>query len=207
MMCSDITETTRLTERFEEALVFSTQLHASQKRKATNIPYIAHLLGVTSLVLEDGGDEDEAIAALFHDAVEDQGGEKTLDEIRRRFGERVAMIVQGCTDSYTLPKPPWRKRKDNYIDHLRRAIPEVRRVSLADKLYNARAILKTYRQIGEITWEPFNGGRVGTLWYYRTLVSIFKQTGDDYMTAELERVVSELERLVNMVGSAAPSNG
>lgn len=117
------------------------------------------------------------------------------------------MIVQGCTDSYTLPKPPWRERKENYIDHLRRAIPEVRRVSLADKLYNARAILKTYRQIGEITWERFTGGRVGTLWYYRTLVSIFKQTGDDYMTAELERVVSELERLVNMVGSAAPSNG
>ena len=207
MMCSDITETTRLTERFEEALVFSTQLHASQKRKATNIPYIAHLLGVTSLVLEDGGDEDEAIAAVLHDAVEDQGGEKILDEIRRRFGERVAMIVQGCTDSYTLPKPPWRERKDNYIDHLRRAIPEVRRVSLADKLYNARAILKTYRQIGELTWERFTGGRVGTLWYYRTLVSIFKQTGDDYMTAELERVVSELERLVNMVGSATPSNG
>ena len=207
MMCSDITETTRLTEQFEEALVYSTRLHASQKRKAANIPYIAHLLGVTSLVLEDSGDEDEAIAALFHDAVEDQGGEKTLDEIRRRFGERVAMIVQGCTDSYTLPKPPWRERKDNYIDHLRRAIPEVRRVSLADKLYNARAILKTYRQIGEITWERFNGRRVGTLWYYRTLVSIFKQTGDDYMTAELERVVSELERLVNMVGSAAPSNG
>jgi len=207
MMCSDITETTRLTERFEEALVFSTQLHASQKRKATNIPYIAHLLGVTSLVLEDGGDEDEAIAAVLHDAVEDQGGEKILDEIRRRFGERVAMIVQGCTDSYTFPKPPWRERKDNYIDHLRRAIPEIRRVSLADKLYNARAILKTYRQIGEITWERFTGGRVGTLWYYRTLVSIFKQTGDDYMTAELERVVSELERLVNMVGSATPSNG
>jgi len=207
MVCSDITETTRLTERFEEALVYSTQLHASQKRKAANIPYIAHLLGVTSLVLEDGGNEDEAIAALLHDAVEDQGGEKTLDEIRRRFGERVAMIVQGCTDSYTLPKPPWQERKDNYIDHLRHAIPEVRRVSLADKLYNARAILKTYRQIGEITWERFNGGRVGTLWYYRTLVSIFKQTGDDFMTAELERVVSELERLVNMIGSAAPSDG
>ena len=207
MMCSDITETTRLTERFEEALVYSTQLHASQKRKAANIPYIAHLLGVTSLVLEDGGNEDEAIAALLHDAVEDQGGKKTLDEIRRRFGERVAMIVQGCTDSYTLPKPPWQERKDNYIDHLRRAIPELRRVSVADKVYNARAILKTYRQIGEITWERFNGGRVGTLWYYRTLVSIFKQTGDDFMTAELERVVSELERLVNMVGSAAPSSG
>jgi len=207
MIGSEITETTRLTKRFEEALVYSTKLHASQKRKASNIPYIAHLLGVTSLVLEDGGYEDEAIAALLHDAVEDQGGEKTLDEIQRRFGERVAMIVQGCTDSYTLPKPPWQERKDNYIDNLRRAILEVRRVSLADKLYNARALLKTYRQIGEITWERFNGGRVGTLWYYRTLVSIFKQTGDDYMAAELERVVSELERLVNMVGLAPPSNG
>jgi GTP pyrophosphokinase len=195
-----------LTKRFEEALVYSTQLHTSQNRKGTNIPYVAHLLGVTSLVLEDGGDEDEAIAALLHDAVEDQGGQKILDAIKRRFGEKVAIIVQGCTDSFTIPKPPWQERKENYIVHLRGAIPEVRRVSLADKLYNARAILKTYRKIGETTWERFTGGREGTLWYYRTLMSIFMQTGDDSMTAELERVVSELERQVDVAGSAGPSH-
>ncbi len=104
-----------LTSRFEDALIYATRLHAGQKRKATQIPYIAHLLGVTALVLEDGGDEDQAIAALLHDAVEDQGGVKILEEIRKFYGDRVADIVDGCTDAYQIPKPPWRERKEQYI--------------------------------------------------------------------------------------------
>jgi (p)ppGpp synthase/HD superfamily hydrolase len=186
---------TRLTSRFEEAFIYASRLHAKQNRKGTKIPYIAHLLGVTALVLENGGDEDEAVAALLHDAVEDQGGLRTLQEIRRRFGDRVADIVDGLTDTYSFPKPPWRERKITYIDHLRSASPEVRRVSLADKLHNARAILFTLQSEGEKTWGRFHGGKSGTLWYYRTLVSVFQESGSDFLTSELARVVSHIERL------------
>ncbi len=185
-----------LSTRFEEALVYATTLHARQMRKGTDVPYIAHLLGVTALVLEDGGDEDEAIGALLHDAVEDQGGMRTLQEIRSRFGERVADIVLGCSDSFTTPKPPWRERKEAYIAHLWNASPEVRRVSLADKLYNARAILSSYRQIGEKTWERFTGRRDGSLWYYRSLLHVYQETGDSPMVGELARVLDELTHLV-----------
>ncbi len=185
-----------LTRRFEEAFCFAFRLHATQKRKGTDIPYIAHLMSVAALVIEDGGDEDEAIAGLLHDAVEDQGGRKTLEEIRRRFGERVAGIVEGCTDAETLPKPPWLARKKRYIDHLRLAPPEVRRVSSADKLHNARAILADYRHEGERLWARFNAGRDDILWYYLALVQAFKAAGSGPIVDELDRVVTELERLV-----------
>jgi GTP pyrophosphokinase len=175
----------------------ATRLHAGQLRKGTQVPYISHLFGVTALVLEDGGGEDEAIAALLHDAVEDQGGLRTLDEIRRRFGDHVAEIVDALSDAYTTPKPPWRQRKMDYLAHLPQASAEVRRVSLADKLHNARAILRTLRQDGERTWERFNGGKDGTLWYYRSLLKVFEETGSDFMTAELGRVLSEIERIAH----------
>lgn len=183
-----------LTSRFEDALVFAHQLHASQTRKGTSIPYIAHLLAVTALVIADGGDEDQAIAALLHDAVEDQGGLKTLQLIRSRFGERVAVIVDGCTDAYGSPKPPWRERKERYLEHLKHASPEVQRVSLADKLHNARSILRDLRQNGEDIWSRFNGGKSGTLWYYHSLVLIFQQQVDSPMVEELALVVGEIER-------------
>ena len=183
--------------RFEEALIFATRLHAGQVRKGTNTPYIAHLLAVTSLVLEYGGDEDEAIAALLHDAVEDQGGQATLDEIRRRFGDRVAEIVVGCTDAWTTPKPPWRERKEAYLAHLPQASASVRLVSAADKLHNARSILDDYRALGESLWSRFNGGKEGTLWYYRSLVEIFRAAGPFPLAEELDRVVSEIERLAS----------
>jgi (p)ppGpp synthase/HD superfamily hydrolase len=158
------------------------------------VPYVAHLLGVASLVLEDGGDEDEAVAALLHDVVEDQGGQPRLDEIEREFGPRVAHIVEGCTDAYVVPKPPWRKRKEDYI----RAIPfkdeSTRRVSLADKLYNARTILLDYRRVGEELWTRFNSDS-DQLWYYRALASAFRETTDSPLVDELDRVVTELERL------------
>ncbi|MFH1634991.1 MAG: HD domain-containing protein [Chloroflexota bacterium] len=184
---------TALTPRFQEALVFATQLHARQLRKGSAVPYIAHLLSVTGLVLEAGGDEDEAIAALLHDAVEDQGGLDTLADIRCCFGDRVAAIVEGCSDAYTIPKPPWQQRKEKYIAHLREASPEVRRVSLADKLHNARSILRDLHKDCAATWDKFNGGKDGTLWYYRTLVQIFSEVENDFMVDELARVVAQME--------------
>jgi (p)ppGpp synthase/HD superfamily hydrolase len=189
------TDTPLLGSRFEEALVFAARLHACQVRKGSGIPYIAHLLGVTELVLQDGGDEDQAIAALLHDAVEDQGGHETLATIRARFGDRVARIVEGCTDAYTQPKPPWQERKEAYIAHLRQAEAEVRRVSLSDKLHNARSVLYDLRREKEELWKRFNGGKEGTLWYYRTLVQVFQDTGGGEMAEELARVVAEIEKL------------
>ncbi|MFQ5846210.1 MAG: HD domain-containing protein [Candidatus Methylomirabilales bacterium] len=186
-----------LSPRFEDALQHAARLHATQKRKGTAIPYMAHLMSVAALVLEDGGDEDEAIAALLHDAVEDQGGPPTLEGIRRRFGARVARIVDGCTDADTLPKPPWRQRKEQYLARLRHAPAEVRRVLAADKLHNARAILADFRRVGDVLWERFNGDRDGTLWYYRSLVTALHDTGSGVIVEELDRIVTELERLVS----------
>jgi GTP pyrophosphokinase len=184
-----------LTARFEEALTYATRLHSTQVRKGTNTPYVAHLLGVASIALENGADEDEAIAALLHDAVEDQGGAATREEIRRRFGDRVAEIVDGCTDAEVIPKPPWRARKEAYIQHLALASPSVRLVSASDKLYNARAILLDYRALGEDLWQRFTGGRDGSLWYYRALVGAYKAHGSTPLVEELERTVLEIERL------------
>jgi (p)ppGpp synthase/HD superfamily hydrolase len=184
-----------LSVRFEEALILAVRWHAGQMRKETTIPYIAHLLGVASIVLEQGADEDEAIAALLHDAVEDQGGAVALGEIRRRFGDGVAEIVAGCTDAWTTPKPPWRERKEAYIAHLRQASASVRLVSAADKLHNARAILADYRALGEALWGRFNGGKAGTLWYYRALVETLRATDSTPLVEELDRVVSEIEHL------------
>lgn len=183
--------------RFEEALIFATQLHAHQTRKSSQTPYIAHLLCVTGLVLEAGGDEDTAIAALLHDAVEDQGGLKTLEEIRSRFGEHVASIVDGCSDAYTIPKPPWKNRKETYLAHLPEATPEVRLVSLADKLHNARSILRDLHTDSESVWGKFKGGKEGTLWYYRSLVDIFQHHDENFLVDELAQVVGEIEELSN----------
>ena len=185
----------RFGSRFEEALQWATQLHAGQSRKGTRIPYISHLLSVAALVIEDGGDEDEAIAALLHDAVEDQGGLQTREEIRRRFGDRVVSIVDGCTDAFSSPKPPWRERKEKHIENVRCAAPEVLRVSVADKLHNARSILDDLRRDGDTTWSRFRGGKDGTLWYYRTMTRALEQVGSSRLLQELRRVVSELERL------------
>ena len=186
----------RLSARFEETLVFAAQLHSHQIRKGSQTPYIAHLLSVAALVIEAGADEDTAIAALLHDAVEDQGGLETLAEIRQRFGDRVAEIVDSCSDAYTIPKPPWRERKEAYLAHLPAATPEARLVSLADKLHNARSIYRDLRS-GEHIWEKFNGGKAGTLWYYRSLVDIFQQLDENFLVDELARVVDQIEGLSN----------
>lgn len=184
-----------LTQRFTDALGYAAALHGAQRRKGTAIPYLGNLLAVTALVLGDGGDEDEAIAALLHDAAEDQGGQRTLAAIRTRFGDRVAAIVEGCTDADTVPKPPWRARKERYLAHLPDASPSVRRVSLADKLANARDILRDLRQQGDALWGRFNGGETATLWYYRALADIFLASGQDPNAEELDRVVTAIEHL------------
>jgi (p)ppGpp synthase/HD superfamily hydrolase len=193
-----------LTERFEDALGFAAHLHARQKRKGTPVPYVAHLLSVTSLVLENGGDEDQAIAALLHDAVEDQGGLPTLQEINKRFGERVARIVEGCSDSYGQPKPPWRKRKEGYLHHLRQVDADIRLVSLADKLHNARSILRDLRQAGPQSLSRFNGGLAGTLWYYHSLANIFLELDDSLMVTELVETVAEIDALVSRTAGRGP---
>lgn len=148
-----------LSTRFDEALIFASRLHAKQVRKGSGIPYISHLLAVTALVLEHGGGEDEAIAALLHDAIEDQGGDATRQEIRRRFGEVVVEIVNGCTDTDSTPKPPWRERKEAYIAHLPTATSSILLVSAADKLHNVRSILNDYRVVGEEIWQRFKAGK------------------------------------------------
>ncbi|MEC4985139.1 MAG: HD domain-containing protein [Oscillatoria sp. PMC 1068.18] len=186
----------QLSPRFTAALTFATELHANQIRKGSGVPYISHLLGVTAIALEYGANEDEAIAALLHDAIEDQGGTKTKAEIYRRFGDPVTAIVVGCTDAETIPKPPWKERKQAYLAHLPTASASIRLVSAADKLHNCRSILQDYRLIGDELWQRFKGGKEGTLWYYRSLVEAFRQAGSHPLVEELNRVVSELENLV-----------
>lgn len=186
-----------LSERFSEALVFATQLHATQVRKGSGVPYVTHLLGVTSIALDYGANEDEAIAALLHDAIEDQGGAKTREEIRRRFGDNVTAIVDGCTDSEIMPKPPWKERKEIFIAGLATASRSVLLVSAADKLHNSRSILKDYRELGESVWQRFKGGKEGSLWYYKSLVEAYRQVYFSPLIDELERVVTELDCLVN----------
>ena len=165
----------------------------ARRARVQATPYIAHLLSVAGLVLEAGGDEDLAIAALLHDVVEDCGGAPMLQQIRRRFGKRVAHVVDGCTDTDLDPKPPWQQRKEDYLQHLRTADADVRLVSAADKLHNARSVLADYREIGEPVWERFHGKRDGTLWYYRALLDEFRRGKVNPLIHQLERVINELE--------------
>lgn len=182
----------KLTERFESALIYATRLHANQTRKISGVPYISHLLSVTALVLEAGGTEEEAIAALLHDAVEDQGGKPIREDIHQLFGETVLAIIDGCTEWDTPPKPPWQERKLQYLEKLHYALPSVRLVSLADKLHNSRSLLADCQQYGDVIWTNFSAGREKTLWFYQSLVQVYQQTGSDWMTQEIERVVNQL---------------
>ncbi|MGE5361271.1 MAG: HD domain-containing protein [Bacteroidales bacterium] len=184
-----------LSSRFDQALIYAIDVHRGQRRKGTGVPYVSHVLIVAGLVLENGGDEDEAIAALLHDAVEDQGGEPRLADIRAKFGDRVAQIVLGVSDTTVMPKPPWEERKRRYLEHLPTAPASERLVSAADKVANARAILANYRDLGDELWPRFNANRDQILWYYRSLVQGFRAAGGPALVDELERVVREIERL------------
>ena len=182
-------------EKFEEALLYAARLHKDQTRKGTDTPYVNHLLVVAAIVGENYGTEDEVVAALLHDGPEDQGGEERLKDIRARFGDAVAKIVDGCTDTYEEPKPAWRPRKEAYVARMASAPASVRLVSSADKLHNAQAILADLRDVGDDLWDRFTGGEKGTLWYYRALVEAYAEAGPNPVVEELDRVVREIEVL------------
>ncbi len=194
-----------LTPRFSAALTVAAELHAGQWRKnqERKIPYLAHLMAVTALVLEHGGDEDAAIAALLHDAVEDQGGkfqggaDALRSYIEMRFGQIVRQIVDECSDTDVIPKPPWRQRKEAYIAAIPHKSPAALLVSCADKVHNARSLIRDFRQVGDNLWERFAGKKKGTLWYYRELADAFRAhpSAPPILAAELERLVSELEKM------------
>ena len=186
-------------QRLAEAAGLAFALHAEQRRKGTDIPYLAHLLGVAGIVLEHGGDEEQAIAGLLHDAIEDCGIEQEA-VIRDRFGPRVANIVRGCTDTDVVPKPPWRARKEAYIAHLEHAGPDVLLVSCADKLHNARAIVTDLRTHGVEMFERFTGGKDGTVWYYATLSDAFLRLLPGPLARELADAVDTIRRLSELPG-------
>jgi (p)ppGpp synthase/HD superfamily hydrolase len=179
-----------LTDRFNTALIQSQQWHSNQLRKGSSVPYFSHLMSVAALVLEDGGSEDEAIAALLHDAIEDCGGEPIRQEIIKLFGDRVTKLVDGCTESFITPKPPWKERKLQYIQQIQTAEPEVIRISLADKLHNARSIQRDLSLFGDSVWGKFNGGQQGTCWYYQELLAIYRDQTKSLMLEELSALVN-----------------
>jgi (p)ppGpp synthase/HD superfamily hydrolase len=180
-----------LTSRFDDAFRYAHQLHQSQTRKGTDIPYISHLMTVSALVVEHGGNEDQAIAGLLHDAAEDQGGAPRLAEIRTKFGDAVADIVADCTDAWTEPKPPWRLRKEAYLTALPKKPAASQLVSLADKTHNAEAILFDYRVLGDSLWGRFNGGADGTRWYYGALAHCFANVMPGRLCDRLSRAVQD----------------
>src|SRR5688572_687764 len=188
------------TDRFASAMVYAYQVHSGQRRKGTGIPYIAHILGVTAIALEYGADEDQAIAALLHDAAEDGGGEATLAEIRARFGDAVADIVLGCSDSLVEDpedKLPWQERKENYLAHLENASLGVCFVSAADKLHNVRSIIRDYHEHGDDIWNRFQGRRDGTLWYYETVADTLIRRYRTQLTRDLQDEVDKLLEITN----------
>ena len=184
-----------LSPRFEAAVLLAMELHREQHRKGGELPYITHLFAVMALVGEAGGSEDQQIAALLHDAVEDQGGAPTLARVRTEFGDRVADIVEACSDTDVIPKPPWEARKRAYIEHLRKAEPAVLLVSAADKLHNLRCTVLDAREHGAEVFERFNGGHAGTFWYYRSLLAIFEQRLGGPLVEELGEALARLETL------------
>lgn len=188
----------KLSSRFEEVLVFAAQKHQHQTRKGTTIPYIAHLMQVSGIALENGANEDEAIAALLHDVMEDQ--DVTEEELTRRFGPEVAAIVAGCSDSASTNKAPWKERKEAYMAHVLTASTSVRLVSSCDKLHNARAILADCQELGDALWSRFNASPADILWYYQSLVHAFGQARQGEpgcrVVRQLALVVKELEDLI-----------
>jgi GTP pyrophosphokinase len=184
----------KLSSRLDEAFRYAREVHAEQTRKGTNAPYIGHLMGVASIVLDAGGSEDEAIAALLHDAAEDAGGRARLEDIRSRFGDAVARIVEDCTDSWDEPKKPWAERKRQYVAHARTLAPSSLRVSAADKVHNTYAILRDLRTIGERVWERFNASPDDVLAYYQSLVRAYREAGGSRLVDELDRIVRGIER-------------
>ena len=183
-----------LSGRLDEAFAYARDVHQNQTRKGSNTPYLGHLIGVASIVLDDGGSEDEAIAGLLHDAAEDHGGRERLADIRRRFGDAVARIVEDCTDSWEIPTPPWAERKRAYIEHARRLPASSLRVSAADKVHNSYAILRDLRNVGEKVWERFSAPADDVVAYYEGLVRAYREAGGGRLVDELDRIVRGIRR-------------
>jgi GTP pyrophosphokinase len=183
-----------LSPRFEDAFRYAADAHRSQTIKGGGAPYIGHLMGVASIVLDDGGSEDEAIAALLHDAAEDQGGRARLDDIRSRFGDAVAKIVEDCTDSWTTPKEPWAERKGRYAKHARTLDASSLRVSASDKVHNTYVLLRDLRNQGDTVWTRYSASADDVVTYYRTLVRSFREAGGGPLVDELDRIVRAIER-------------
>lgn len=184
------------TRRFRDALAYVLDLHGSQRRKGSATPYISHLLAVAAKVMEDTQNEDVVIAALLHDAIEDQGGEATRSEIRERFGARVESLVVGCSDHLGGAKRPWRERKENFIRRLEEADEDALVIIAADKLHNARSVLRDHRARETDIWSIFLGGREGSLWYYRSIqAALSRRLPENATVQELEAAVSRLEKL------------
>ena len=183
-----------LSERFDNAFLLAHKLHRTDPRKDTQIPYVAHLLAVASVVLEYGGDEEMAVAALLHDAVEDHNDQISIEDIESQFGARVAQIVRDCSDSMVTPKEPWEPRKKAYLARISTMTAESRLVCAADKLHNATAILRDFRNSGDAVFKRFNGGKDGTLWYQRQVTDALTKAGETALTTELNRVVTQLEK-------------
>jgi len=183
----------KYSDKFTQALSFAAILHNGQLRKGTQIPYISHLLSVSVIVMRNGGDEEQAIAALLHDSVEDQGGINLLSDIESKFGARVAKIVRQCSDSFEKQKPPWDQRKKAYVASIAHKSDDAILISKADKVDNARTILNNYRKIGEKLWERFRRGREGNLWYYRACVDAFGNRSNSDLYQELADLVSQIE--------------
>lgn len=191
-------EPIHLSDRFQTALNMTFELHQNQSRKGSQAPYFAHLMSVSALVLENGGSENQAIAALLHDAVEDQGGLPILESIKSEFGEEVAGIVDGCTDAYTQPKPPWKERKIAYLEKLKTEPDTILLVSLSDKVHNARSILRDLQLYGDRIWIRFKGKKPGTLWYYQSLANIFDESPFPSLKQELRQLIEEIITLANL---------
>lgn len=186
-------------DRITEAQNYAASLHSNQTRKSTGIPYITHLWTVAATVAEFGGTEEQFIAALLHDAAEDQGGEATLEDIRKRFGDDVAQMVAGCSDTFETPKPAWKQRKETYLSHLREASDSVVLISCCDKLHNSRSIVRDLRTVGNAVWDRFTGGRDGSLWYYKSLLRIYKDRMlPTPLVLELEQCVEEMHALADI---------
>lgn len=190
-----------LGDRFLDAIAYAVHLHGHQARKSTVTPYVTHLMAVCSLVLEDGGDENQAIAALLHDGPEDQGGQAVVDEVRRRFGDQVAVLVEGLSDTLQDPKPAWGRRKMKYLARLQQESRSVLRVSLADKLHNLRSVAVDRGAVGEVVWDRFNARRSRQRWYYCRLLTLFERRLPD------SRNLVEFRRLVRETFGAAPTSG
>lgn len=194
---SEFASTAPLGPRFYDAVAYVGALHGRQLRKGTSIPYVSHLLAVAAIVLEHGGDEAQAVAAILHDAVEDQPRDgKTAQEIRDRYGARILQLVLGLSDATTHPKPPWRERKERYVAHIRTGSPDELLISAADKLHNVRSICADLRRIGDDVWDRFHASKDDVLWYYNALIPAYRAAGfRTFIVDELERAVREMERL------------